>query len=384
MRKKTAAFLLTLALVVGLCPTVALADQADDGSLQATSTQITVQASKNLGDCTIKFTDNQHQGEATEWWQLYFVKGESAAAAPAFDLYLGKTKVPKSKYTVSYKRYYWDDSKDKEVTKKVKASQLTPSGNPNDKTSCEYMIIVKAKAGSGYTGTYDKAMICVSDQYGIGRYTEMRLTKAKSAWRYAINGMNSNYYVIPAANAKATLNSLKLVARKTAIAKKYYEVTYYKAKRDVVKGGVPIEKAKTGKKLSSLPTAAGSYVMVVKGKKPYYGTDYILFDVQDEMSKATVAQVEDQKYTGEAITPELTVEYKGAILKPGIDYTVTYKNNVEAGTATATIEGCNKVWTFEPPKSMDDEFIVQKKLIVEKNKQRFFTGSKIVTFQITK
>ena len=378
MRKKTAAFLLTLALVVGLCPTVALADQADDGSLQATSTQITVQASKNLGDCTIKFTDNQHQGEATEWWQLYFVKGKNTAAAPAFDLYLGKTKVPKSKYTVSYERTYWDGSKDKEVAKKVKASQLAPSGNPDDKTSCEYRIIIKAKSGSGYTGTYDKAMICVSDQYGIGRYTEMRLAKAKSAWRYAMNGMNSNYYVIPAASAKSTLKSLKLVAGKTEIAKEYYTVSYYKAKRNVVKAGIPVEKAKTGKKLGSPPIAAGSYVMVIKGKKPYYGTDYILFDIQDKISNTTIAKVKRQKYTGKAVTPKLTVKYRGTTLKEGVDYTVTYKNNVKAGTATATIKGCSKVWTFELPKSRGVDFIV------EKDKQRFFSGSRSVTFEIAK
>ena len=378
MRKPMIAFVLALVLAVGLCPAAAFAAMPDGGSSQASGARLTIQAEKDLGECTIKFTDKQHQGKASEWWQLYFVKGKSKAAAPAFDVYLGKTKVPKSKYTVSFKRSYWDADREKEVTKKVKASQLTPSGNPDDKTSCEYRIIVKAKSGSGYTGTCDKAMICVSDQYGIGHYTEMRLAKAKTAWRYAMNGMNSNYYVIPAASAKSTLNSLKLIAGKTAIAKKSYTVSYYKAKRNVVKSGSPIEKAKTGKKLSAPPTAAGSYVMVIKGKKPYYGTDFILFDIQDKMSKVTVATVKTQKYTGKAITPELTVKYKGATLKLGRDYTVTYKNNVEAGTATAIIKGCSKVWAFEPPKSMDDDFIV------EKNKQRFFTGSKSVTFKIAK
>ena len=378
MGKTAASILLTLALTVGLCPAAALAATTEDGSLQAAGAQVATQASKSLDECAIKFTDKQHQGKADDWWQLYFVKGKNTAAAPAFDLYLGKAKVPKSKYTVSYERTYWDESKDKEVAKKVKASQLTPSGNPDDKTSCEYRIIIKAKSGSGYTGTYDKAMICVSDQYGIGHYTEMRLAKAKSAWRYAMNGMNSNYYVIPAASAKSTLKSLKLVAGKTEIAKEYYTVSYYKAKRNVVKAGIPVEKAKTGKKLGSPPTAAGSYVMVTKGKKPYYGTDYILFDIQDKISNTTIAKVKRQKYTGKAVTPKLTVKYRGTTLKEGVDYTVTYKNNVKAGTATATIKGCSKVWAFEPPKSIDDDFVV------EKDKQRFFSGSRSVTFEIAK
>ena len=212
---------------------------------------------------------------------------------------------------------FLNENKNKEVAKKVKASQLTPSGDPNDKTSCEYRIIVKAKSGSGYAG-------------------------------------------------------------KTEIAKEYYTVSYYKAKRNVVKAGIPVEKAKTGKKLSAPPTAAGSYVMVIKGKKPYYGTEYILFDIQDKISNTTIAKVKRQKYTGKAVTPKLTVKYRGTTLKEGVDYTVTYKNNVKAGTATATIKGCSKVWAFEPPKSIDDDFVV------EKDKQRFFSGSRSVTFEIAK
>ena len=317
MGKTTAAILLTLALTVELFPAVAFAATTEGGSLQAAGAQVATQASKSLDECDIQFTDKQHQGIANDSWQLYFVKGKNTAVAPAFDLYLGKAKVPKSKYTVSYERTYYDENKNKEVAKKVKASQLTPSGDPNDKTSCEYRIIVKAKSGSGYAG-------------------------------------------------------------KTEIAKEYYTVSYYKAKRNVVKAGIPVEKAKTGKKLGSPPTAAGSYVMVTKGKKPYYGTDYILFDIQDKISNTTIAKVKRQKYTGKAVTPKLTVKYRGTTLKEGVDYTVTYKNNVKAGTATATIKGCSKVWTFELPKSRGVDFIV------EKDKQRFFSGSRSVTFEIAK
>ena len=51
-------------------------------------------------------------------------------------------------------------------------------------------------------------------------------------------------------------------------------------------------------------------------------------------------------YTGSAITPdsrnganEITVKYNGKTLTKGTDYTVTYRNNVKVGVATATIKG---------------------------------------------
>ncbi len=45
------------------------------------------------------------------------------------------------------------------------------------------------------------------------------------------------------------------------------------------------------------------------------------------------------KYTGSAIKPTATVTCNGVKLKAGTDYTITYKNNVDPGTATAVITG---------------------------------------------
>ena len=61
------AFLLALALAVGLCPAAAFAAMPDGGSLQASGARLTIQAEKDLGECTIRFTDKQHQGKASEW-----------------------------------------------------------------------------------------------------------------------------------------------------------------------------------------------------------------------------------------------------------------------------------------------------------------------------
>ncbi len=57
------------------------------------------------------------------------------------------------------------------------------------------------------------------------------------------------------------------------------------------------------------------------------------------MSKAKVSSVASQPYTGKAYKPKPTVTYEGKTLKNGTDYTLSYKNNVNAGTATITITG---------------------------------------------
>lgn len=68
-------------------------------------------------------------------------------------------------------------------------------------------------------------------------------------------------------------------------------------------------------------------------------TETIAFDA-DKMNSAT-----DQFYTGKACTPysgSWNAKGEYGKLKEGVDYTVEYKNNIEKGTATATITGIGK------------------------------------------
>ena len=54
-------------------------------------------------------------------------------------------------------------------------------------------------------------------------------------------------------------------------------------------------------------------------------------------SKAVITAIPDQDYTGSAIEPKLTVKLSGKVLSLNKDYTVKYTNNVNPGTATATV-----------------------------------------------
>ena len=381
-----------MALAMGFVPGLAFA--ATDADLQAASTQLSTQASKNLKDCTgVVYTDKQHCGADDDFWQMYYVKGKNTAIQePAFNLYIDDELVDPSNYTVTYKVSWWED--DQEKSKKVAASELTPSQSPeasSENMSSEYKIIIEAVKGSDYKGTFenDEFSICVTDFYNLGRNMDVQLTKAKDSWHYAINGMNRNYYVIPQAKAKTTLNSLEIIAgaagkKATTLDPTSYKVTYYKAQKDAIDEGLsPASAAKVGKPLKSMPTTAGSYVMIIEGEKPYYGESSILFDIQDKMGKASVAEVPTQKYTGKEIKPKLTVTYNGEKLVEGTDYKVTYKNNKAKGTAKAIIKGCNKVRTFEydPAKQKQYENGTAD-FIVTKNKQRFFAGKKTVKFTI--
>ncbi len=55
---------------------------------------------------------------------------------------------------------------------------------------------------------------------------------------------------------------------------------------------------------------------------------------------AEIKDIPDQQYIDKAVEPAVTVKLKnGRILKKDTDYTVSYANNTEAGTATATVTG---------------------------------------------
>ncbi|MDE6292709.1 MAG: hypothetical protein K2L98_03420, partial [Bacilli bacterium] len=54
--------------------------------------------------------------------------------------------------------------------------------------------------------------------------------------------------------------------------------------------------------------------------------------------KASITAIKDQTHTGKAIKPNVEVKLNGKVLKNGTDYTVTYKNNKNAGKATVTVK----------------------------------------------
>lgn len=87
---------------------------------------------------------------------------------------------------------------------------------------------------------------------------------------------------------------------------------------------------------------AGRYDIEIVGKGNFGGTRRIGLTVTKDlklMSKMTVERIKAQAYTGDAITPVLTVKDGRTKLTEGEHYTVSYSQNTAAGTAYAVVTG---------------------------------------------
>ena len=81
---------------------------------------------------------------------------------------------------------------------------------------------------------------------------------------------------------------------------------------------------------------AGSANVTINGKGNFssYTTEY--FTINKKNLNTCTVSVSDQKYTGRALQPTVTV-YNGSLVVPSSDYTVSYSNNTNIGTATVTV-----------------------------------------------
>ncbi|MBO7673797.1 MAG: hypothetical protein J6S63_02155 [Atopobiaceae bacterium] len=85
---------------------------------------------------------------------------------------------------------------------------------------------------------------------------------------------------------------------------------------------------------------AGTAKVVIKGKGNYSKSVTKTFKIaKRDFSKAKITGVYNQLYTGAAITPSPTVKWGKTTLELGKDYTLSYKNNKNLGTATIVAKG---------------------------------------------
>ena len=87
-------------------------------------------------------------------------------------------------------------------------------------------------------------------------------------------------------------------------------------------------------------TNVGTATVTITGTGNYAGTKDAAFDIKAKsIDGAAIAAIAEQIYNGAAATPELTVTDGTKTLVKDVDYTVSYTNNTDAGTATATVTG---------------------------------------------
>lgn len=132
----------------------------------------------------------------------------------------------------------------------------------------------------------------------------------------------------------------------------------------------------------------GTATIQVRGTgQPYYDVREIEFHIKKKnIESLKISSGKDTYvYTGKEITPAVTVTSDSKTLKKGTDYTVEYKDNIAAGTATVTVTGTGrytgiKTVTFKivkaPAKTTISSITVSgtKKLIVKWKKVKGVQG----------
>lgn len=95
------------------------------------------------------------------------------------------------------------------------------------------------------------------------------------------------------------------------------------------------------------------------------------------VTNCTVSGLTAKTYTGKAQTQSITVKYRNKTLKNGKDYTVSYQNNINAGTAYVIIKGkgsysgtVKRSFTIKPD-------IIYKQCTFYKIASQYYTGSQI-------
>ena len=85
---------------------------------------------------------------------------------------------------------------------------------------------------------------------------------------------------------------------------------------------------------------AGTARMTITGKGNYRGSITRTFKIRPvSVASASVSGLKSVTYTGKALTQSPVVKVGSTTLVSGTHYTVSYKNNINAGTATVTITG---------------------------------------------
>lgn len=85
---------------------------------------------------------------------------------------------------------------------------------------------------------------------------------------------------------------------------------------------------------------AGTASVAIRAEGEQHGMIVKMFTIKRaEIKDATISGIGNKTYNGSAQTQKITVKANGTTLKEKTDYSVSYKNNTNAGTATVTIAG---------------------------------------------
>lgn len=119
--------------------------------------------------------------------------------------------------------------------------------------------------------------------------------------------------------------------------------------------------------------------LIQDGKVKIQEKTYNVAEVK-AFSNATI-QLPEEEYemTGDGIEPKVTVVSGSIVYKEGVDYIVSYSNNIGKGTATVTVTGIGQYDVYEP---LQKTFVITQPKVVEVEK--VVEKEKIVTQEVDK
>ena len=135
-------------------------------------------------------------------------------------------------------------------------------------------------------------------------------------------------------NAKSILNLTF-----SSIADVTYSGTAYEPKVTITDGSTTLVKGTDFTATYSNNVNPGEASVYISGVNNYSGSKTLKFTIKGKPISDTTLAVSSCTYTGSAQTPTVTVTDGTTRLTLGTDFTVSYSNNVNAGTATANVSG---------------------------------------------
>ncbi len=269
---------------------------------------------KEKTDYTVKYSNNLNAAAANA------LKKAPTVTVTAKGNYKGKVDV---KFSIKPRDIRGDEFSAEDLTVKVTGRLLKPApvlyyGKTKLKNKKDYQIVVDASDG-GYTaaGTYEIKL------KGIGNFTEERtlsftLVNGTSISKAKITGLANQVYTGQPIEQDFTVKVGATILNKGTD----YNVEY------------------------SNNTDAGTATVTVVGKGSYFGTKKTTFKIIPvatlnkncfTLDKTSVDYTGNAYEIGNGIN--VTASLNGQPLREDVDYTCSYKSNVNVGTATVTFTG---------------------------------------------
>ena len=260
----------------------------------------------------------------------------------AFAVYNGSSIVLNSEY------HGYINRKNNTVTspaKDVIEALMKPYGKKADLNCSSSVTIVAGQSKnigassstSGAVLTYKSTTpsICTVDKNG-------NVTAFKTGTGYvtvtaSANGYNSVSKDVKIVVSKKSLNNGLLTLSETSYV---YDGTYKKPAATVTFGGKVLQEGKDYTISYRNNLNVGVTTVIATGMGDYTGYTSKNFTITKRaMAGGTVSVASSVSFTGSNITPSVTVKVAGRTLTNGTDYTVSYSNNKNVGTASVYVYG---------------------------------------------